>query len=163
MRIKKTCVPERSPLLMLKILNNRRRIMEFPIVDRLSLPMTRQKMVTEFLRDPHPIAVMVSKLTFGRRESKKEPGMFWLTVGGNGIRHKDPDCGTWWDESWLLKLMGPDLKPAIMVFMYDDVTGEPVRPQWMSWEESDEASDDSDVEFVTTVSDDSDVEFVTTV
>ena len=38
--------------------------MEFPILQRLPLPQTAIRMVTEFLREPHPTAVMIKAVHF---------------------------------------------------------------------------------------------------
>lgn len=115
--------------------------MEFPIVDRLPLPMTCKKMVVEFLREPHPTAVLMKKLTFGRRESTQDPGQFWLTVQGDGVQFKDPDCNTLSDGAWVRALF-PSRPGPVMVFKYKSATGEPLYPLDLDVLER----DDSDLE-----------------
>jgi hypothetical protein len=42
--------------------------MEFPILEELSLPLTAIRIVTEFLREPHPTAAMIKDVLFQQYE-----------------------------------------------------------------------------------------------
>ena len=114
--------------------------MNFQIVEHFQVPVTCRKMILEFLREPHPTAVLIKKLRFGTRESTREPGQFWMTVEGEGVQYKDPDCNTLSDGGWRT-----NVPPPILVFKYNNCTGEPLYALDLDvWERDDSDAGNSD-------------------
>lgn len=111
--------------------------MEFPILDKLPLPATCRKLVTQFLREAHPTAELIKWLHFRREEAQEsdyvdEGSSACLLVSGHGLR--------FWD-SCLVTPRYIESQPNIMLFpggariqgwtysrsfSYDDITGEPI-------------------------------------
>ena len=64
--------------------------MEFPVLLELPLPAPCRKIVTQFLREPHPTALLIGRLSFRRYRDNVNLGTFptipTLSVYGDEIR-----------------------------------------------------------------------------
>jgi len=90
--------------------------MEFPVLGEMHLPDSAVKIITQFLREPHPTALLFKDIRFYNHQA---PGPFvFLTVRGYGIRVKDgrtPYPHTYDNEGIIDRIM----------FCYNKFTGEP--------------------------------------
>ena len=118
--------------------------MEFPILTLLPLPLPAIRLVTQYLRQPHPTALLIKPLKFLRHDAQDscddgdedefgyEPRIFAsLTVHGRGIRIKD--LSTPWPHSYVVRHRITPFntwneaytRRFNLWFSYDDITGEP--------------------------------------
>ena len=70
-----------------------------------------------------------------------------MTLKGKGVQYNDPDCNTFSNGAWMRALC-PNLPPPMLVFKYDNRTGEPIYPLCLDvWDRGDsELGSDSDLD-----------------
>jgi len=117
--------------------------MEFPVLRALPLPLTALHIVTKFLRQPHPTALLIKALFFYIEEASEYHEEL-LRVEGPGVRNKD--LSTPWPHTYIVRHKYTPYNPRwsamdmiySLSFSYNEQTGEP-NPH------DDEEDDDSDV------------------
>jgi hypothetical protein len=105
--------------------------MEFPVLHELPLPALCVKLVTQFLREPHPAAMLVQKLTFEHDEQEwdedddDERVHIKLTVKGPGLRQLNRSL---WPPRYIvwLKRNANYPHPFYQSFVFDELTGESI-------------------------------------
>ena len=105
--------------------------MEFPILTFLPMPAPAIRLVTQFLREPHPTAILIQKLTFIRtdpdyEECDEDPSFpATLLVDGEAI-------------------MVCEFTQHRLLFTYNKHTGEPIKFESEVASDSDSTSSSSD-------------------
>ena len=126
--------------------------MEFRILSLMPLPETARKLVTQFLREPHPTANLIQALKFEREEAQESDEENeqhripeCLKITGPGVRIKD--LSTPWPHTYVIRHKYTPYNPRwsawettyCLWFSYDEQTGE-LNPQ----DDDDEDVDSSD-------------------
>ena len=114
--------------------------MEFPILTFFPMPPPAIRLVTLFLREPHPTALIIEKLTFTRcaaQDDGDEDSRFpaALAVKGEGVRIKD--LSTPWPHTYVIRnkfsaynLWWSAFDTTYMLhFSYDEHTGEQIEKE----------------------------------
>ena len=105
--------------------------MEFPVLQELPLPALCVKLVTQFLREPHPAAMLIQKLTFEHDEQAwdedddDERVHIELTVKGPGLRQLNQSL---WPPRYVVwpKRNANYPHPFRQYFVFDELTGESI-------------------------------------
>ena len=88
--------------------------MEFPVLLALPLPVTCRKLVTQFLREPHPTVTLIKGVRFQDDVLDFHVGWTCLVITGHSVRilHRRK-----WPPSYECGVSG-------LTFCYDAMTGE---------------------------------------